>query len=155
MAGSSRRIFGKFLAISIIATAPAWAQVERPTIQAEVPTGEGPAPEDWAALADLPDWTGVWVEDRLDQIRQERLNDVPWNEQTAVEVERQIELEKQGMPRGTHNSCLPWGIPSAIGKATRLWSIRSISSLGPRSLCPRASACRTAATCTSSNVSIC
>lgn len=99
------------LAVSIIGTAPAWAQVERPTIQAEPPTGEGPAPEDWAALADLPDWTGVWVEDRLDQIRQERLNDVPWNEQTAVEVERQIELENQGMPHGTHNSCLPWGMP--------------------------------------------
>jgi hypothetical protein len=104
-------LFGTFLMVLAVAMTSSLAQVERPTVQAPPPTGEPPAPEEWSALAELPDWTGVWISDWLDQIRQENLNDVPWNEATAAEVERQIELQNQGFPRGSHNTCLPWGMP--------------------------------------------
>jgi hypothetical protein len=102
---------GSFCAALVLGSSIALAQVARPTVQAPPPTGEPPAPGEWAALADLPDWTGVWVSDWLDQIRQEDLNDVPWNPETAAEIDRQIEFAEQGRPSGTHNSCMPWGMP--------------------------------------------
>jgi hypothetical protein len=51
------------------------------------------------------------VNDWIDQNRQRDLNDVPWNAETAAEVERQIEFSNQGRPSGAHNTCIPWGMP--------------------------------------------
>lgn len=106
------RSFAALLIGSLIVSQNASAQsMDRPAVQAEIPEGSGPTAEEWAALADLPDWSGVWIADRIDQIRLERANDVTWNAEAAAEIDRQIELEAQGHPRGTHNSCLPWGMP--------------------------------------------
>ena len=86
---------GASLAFMVLGLSPAFAQVTRPEVQSAPPTGSGPAPEEWGALAELPDWTGIWVNDWIDQNRQRDLNDVPWNAETAAEVERQIEFSNQ------------------------------------------------------------
>jgi hypothetical protein len=104
-------VVGVLMVVLAMGVLPSVAQVTRPEVQAPPPTGSGPAPEEWAALADLPDWTGIWVNDWVDQIRQTDLNDVPWNEETSAEVDRQIEFENQGRPSGAHNTCIPWGMP--------------------------------------------
>ena len=111
MAKPHRQFLNCLLAAALLAAAPAAAQIARPSVQAPPPTGSGPAPGEWAALAELPDWTGVWTPDQADQIRQEELNNVPWNARTAAEIQRQIALENEGKPHGTHNTCLPWGMP--------------------------------------------
>lgn len=108
---SRAKLAGVICGLQLFGVAAFAQSIERPHIQAEVPEGSGPSAEEWAALADLPDWTGVWINDRIDQIRLEQANDVPWNEEAGAEIDRQIQLEAQGMPQGTHNSCLPWGMP--------------------------------------------
>ena len=82
-----------------------------PTFETKPPTGHGPVASEWSALANLPDWTGVWTPDIGDQVRQERENTTPWTAEAAAEIEKQIALEKAGKPHGTHNACLPWGMP--------------------------------------------
>jgi hypothetical protein len=100
-----------FLFAALLTTAASAAQIDRPTVRADVPTGHGPTAADWSGLAKLPDWTGVWSPDQADQVRQENENKVPWNAATAAEIQKQIALEKAGKPRGSHNTCLPWGMP--------------------------------------------
>ena len=78
---------------------------------AEEPTGHGPSAKDWSDLAKLPDWTGVWQPDVLDQNRQAKENKYPWNPVAAAEIAKGIQLEQDGKADGTHNSCLPWGMP--------------------------------------------
>ena len=104
-------VFLGLLAVFVMGLLPSVAQVSRPEVQALPPTGSGPAPEEWAALAELPDWTGIWVNDWIDQNRQTDLNDVPWNSETTADVDRQIEFQNQGRPSGAHNTCIPWGMP--------------------------------------------
>jgi hypothetical protein len=75
------------------------------------PEGHGPAAADWTAISKLPDWTGVWQPDNIDQNRQARENNYPWTLAAAKEIDKRIQLEKEGKPNGAHNGCLPWGMP--------------------------------------------
>jgi hypothetical protein len=86
-----------------------WSQAGPPP--APLPTGHGPSADDWAALAKLPDWSGIWQPDVLDQNRQAKENDYPWTIAAATEIDKRIQLEKDGKPGGSHNTCLPWGMP--------------------------------------------
>ena len=52
--------------------------------------------------------------DIRDQVRQEKENDVPWTAEAAAEIQKQVVLEKAGKPRGSHNTCLPWGMPGMM-----------------------------------------
>ena len=81
------------------------------TIETKPPAGHGPTASEWSALANLPDWTGVWTPDIGDQERQEKENNVPWTVEAAAKIQEQIALENAGKPHGTHNTCLPWGMP--------------------------------------------
>ena len=94
---------------AVALTGTVWAQGAPPA--APLPTGHGPSTQEWADLAKLPDWTGIWQPDVLDQNRQARENAYPWNLQAAAEIDKRIQLEKDGKPGGSHNSCLPWGMP--------------------------------------------
>ena len=47
-----------------------------------------PTAQDYADLAKLPDWSGVWNPKISDQDRQARTNSPPWNEKVAKEVEK-------------------------------------------------------------------
>jgi hypothetical protein len=71
-----------------------------------------PAAGDWAALAKLPDWSGVWIPDRADQDAQENGNPPPWTPAAAAEIAALRAQEQAGQPRGLFTDCLPEGMPS-------------------------------------------
>src|SRR6516225_10363065 len=112
----SRKRFIAFLPIAVLlGTVSGSAQpaiIEQlGTIETKPPAGHGPTASEWSALANLPDWTGVWTPDIGDQLRQENENNVPWTVEAAAKIQQQIALENAGKPHGTHNTCLPWGMP--------------------------------------------
>jgi len=51
----------------------------------ELAINAAPTAQDWAALAELPDWTGVWTPDVTDQFDQMETNPVPWKPAAAAE----------------------------------------------------------------------
>ena len=71
-----------------------------------------PTPQDWANLAKLPDWSGVWNPKITDQDAQVRTNPPPWNESAAKLIARMFAEEKDGKPRLIFPDCLPEAHPS-------------------------------------------
>lgn len=71
-----------------------------------------PTAKDWAALAKLPDWSGMWLPDVADQIKQMATNAPPWNDKAAPYIKRQLADMKAGKPDNFFNDCLPEGMPS-------------------------------------------
>src|SRR5215471_3750342 len=97
----SRKRFTTFLPIAVLlGTVSGLAQpniVEQfGTIEMKPPVGHGPTASEWSALANLPDWTGVWTPDTGDQLRQEKENNLPWTVEAAAEIQKQIVLENAG-----------------------------------------------------------
>jgi hypothetical protein len=71
-----------------------------------------PKPADWADLAKLPDWSGVWTPNTKDQERRETADPIPWNRKAATEIAKLQALEDGGNPKGLFVNCLPEGMPS-------------------------------------------
>ncbi len=71
-----------------------------------------PQAADWAALAELPDWSGVWTPNMTDQERRIRTDPVPWNSAAAAQVAQLEAAEKGGDPKGLFINCLPESMPS-------------------------------------------
>ena len=92
-------------AVCLSATASAQMKVADP------PTGKGPSASDWADIAKLPDWTGIWNPDQVQQGLEARENNYPWTITAAAEIDKRILDEKNGKAGGSHNGCLPWGMP--------------------------------------------
>ena len=82
--------------------------------RAAMPTVVSPAPQakDWAALANLPDWSGVWTPNMTDQERRIKTDPVPWNRDAAAQVAKLEAAEKAGDPKGLFVNCLPESMPS-------------------------------------------
>jgi hypothetical protein len=80
----------------------------------KAPTVINPAPtaQDWADLAKLPDWSGVWNPKISDQDAQVKTNPPPWNEMAAKKIEFMFAEEKAGRPRLIFSYCLPEAHPS-------------------------------------------
>ena len=72
----------------------------------------GPAAADWAGLARLPDWSGVWIPDQRDQDSQVASNPTPWTEKAGKEARRLAAEEEAGRPKGLFINCLPEAMPS-------------------------------------------
>lgn len=70
------------------------------------------AAKDWADLARLPDWSGIWIPDLADQSRQWRENKTPWTPKAAMEIAGMNAAEAAGRPAGIFNNCLPEGMPT-------------------------------------------
>lgn len=86
-------------------------------IAAAVVLASGPAlaqhkPDDWAALAKLPDWTGAWAPDLQDQIRQVHGNPAPWTPAASKQIAFLEAEDVAGRPRGLFTDCLPESMPS-------------------------------------------
>lgn len=71
-----------------------------------------PTARDWADIAKLPDWSGVWTPDFPDQMKQEHANIPPWTPAVAKQIEAIIADEKAGRPHGLFLDCFPEGMPS-------------------------------------------
>ena len=77
-----------------------------------VTLNRAPTAADWAALAKLPDWSGVWTPGISDQVRRIKADPVPWRPQIAAQV-KALEAEKAaGRPKGLFVDCLPEGTPT-------------------------------------------
>ncbi len=71
-----------------------------------------PKPGDWAALAKLPDWSGVWTPFVSDQNKRISSDPVPWQPKVAEQIAAMEAEEKAGRPRGLFINCLPEGMPT-------------------------------------------
>ncbi len=71
-----------------------------------------PTAKDWAAMAKLPDWGGMWLPDVGDQIKQMTSNPTPWTPKAATYIQHQMDDMKAGKPDNFFNDCLPEGMPS-------------------------------------------
>jgi hypothetical protein len=73
-----------------------------------------PTAQDWADLAKLPDWSGVWNPKITDQDAQIKTNPPPWNAKAAAEIVKMFAEEKAGEPRLIFFGCLPHGMPAQM-----------------------------------------
>ena len=71
-----------------------------------------PTAKDWAAIARLPDWSGVWTPFVSDQNRRIKADPTPWRPEVARQVAAMEAEEEAGRPRGLFIDCLPEGMPS-------------------------------------------
>lgn len=71
-----------------------------------------PTAKDWADLAKLPDWSGVWTPKITDQDRQAKTNMPPWNAKAAELIKFQLAEEKAGRPPPLFVNCLPESMPA-------------------------------------------
>jgi hypothetical protein len=100
--------FGLILGLAVCATpAP-------PTALAagEDPINAAPTAQDWAALAKLPDWSGVWIPVISDQRAQEKTNPPPWAPQAKKQIDHLYAEEDAGRPFPIIDHCFPTGMPS-------------------------------------------
>src|SRR5215471_9199938 len=97
------------IAMALAATVSAYAgePAKKPTVINPPPTAQ-----DWADLAKLPDWSGVWNPKITDQDAQVKTNPPPWNEKVAAQVAEMFAEEKAGRPRPLFVDCLPEAMPS-------------------------------------------
>ena len=71
-----------------------------------------PTAKDWAAIARLPDWSGVWTPYVSDQNRRIKSDPTPWRPEAAKQIATMEAEEKAGRPRGLFIDCLPEGMPA-------------------------------------------
>ena len=71
-----------------------------------------PTAKDWADMVKLPDWSGMWLPDVGDQIKQMTGNPTPWTPKAAGYIQHQMDDMKAGKPDNFFNDCLPEGMPS-------------------------------------------
>src|ERR1700736_2272428 len=73
-----------------------------------------PQAGDWAALAKLPDWSGVWTPNMSDQDARIKTDPIPWKPAAAAQIAKLIAAEEAGDPKGLFVNCLPESMPSGM-----------------------------------------
>jgi len=71
-----------------------------------------PSAADWSALAELPDFSGVWIPDVADQRRKERGETPPWTPAAKAQIDFLFAEDRAGRPKLILDHCLPHGMPS-------------------------------------------
>ena len=71
-----------------------------------------PTAKDWANLAKLPDWSGVWNPKITDQDMQAKTNMPPWKPEAGDLIKFQLAEEKAGRPPPLFVNCLPEAMPA-------------------------------------------
>ena len=71
-----------------------------------------PTAKDWANLAKLPDWSGVWNPKISDQDKQAKTNMPPWTPAANELIQFQLAEEKAGRPPPLFVNCLPEAMPA-------------------------------------------
>jgi hypothetical protein len=93
-------------ALWFFAAAIVWATAS------SVAVGAAAGEKDWAAIAALPDFSGVWLPDIKDQHRQETSNVPPWKQDIVPQIQHMAAEEKAGRPFLILSYCLPHGMPT-------------------------------------------
>jgi len=73
-----------------------------------------PTASDWAAIARLPDLSGVWSPGPIDKFGPNGGSPPPWKPEIAAQIARLQKLESDGSPRNIYVNCLPEGLPSSV-----------------------------------------
>jgi len=81
-------------------------------VGATAATRAQPSAEEWAALAERPDFSGVWVPDVADQRRKERNEMPPWTPAAKAQIDFLFAEDRAGAPKLILDYCLPHGMPS-------------------------------------------
>jgi hypothetical protein len=71
-----------------------------------------PTAKDWADLAKLPDWSGVWNPKISDQFAQVKTNPPPWTPKALAQIAHMDAEERAGRPPPIFVNCFPEGMPS-------------------------------------------
>ena len=95
-------VVGLAASVSFAQTKPA----EKPVVN------PAPTAKDWADIGKLPDWSGVWNPNIIDQDKQHVTNPPPWNAKAAARIQFQQAELKAGRPTPLFVNCLPEGHPS-------------------------------------------
>ena len=100
--------------LTLAAAALAWGVLlASPVLAGDAPViNPPPTARDWADMARLPDWSGVWTPDIADQDAQQGSNPPPWTRDSARQIAGMVAEERAGKPRGLFVDCLPEGMPS-------------------------------------------
>jgi hypothetical protein len=100
--------------VSLLAFAGGEACAQQPPKKPPLVLNPAPTAQDWADLAKLPDWSGVWNPNVTDQDRQIKTNMPPWNEKAAQAIEKMFAEERAGRPRLIFFGCLPESHPTEM-----------------------------------------
>src|SRR6516165_4135387 len=106
------RSASRLLAIFVVFVSTAAADAQNAPKKQPAIINPPPTAQDYADLAKLPDWSGVWNPKISDQDQQARNNPPPWNEKVAKEVEKMWAEEKAGRPKLIFYGCFPEAHPS-------------------------------------------
>jgi hypothetical protein len=79
---------------------------------ADEPINPPPTAAEWAAIAKLPDWSGVWTPAPLDKGGVVVAEAPAWTPAAAARVARMQALDRDGKPDNIYINCLPEGMPS-------------------------------------------
>jgi hypothetical protein len=105
-----------FAAVTVLAQPahPPKPEISKEELAKRPPTVINPAPtaKDWADIAKLPDWSGVWNPKVTDQDAQVKTNPPPWNEVAAKKIEKMFAEEKAGRPKLIFPGCFPENHPT-------------------------------------------
>jgi hypothetical protein len=99
-------------ALTVLAFMPLPACAEDAPGRAKPVINLPPTAQDWADLAKLPDWSGVWNPKITDQDAQVKTNMPPWRPEIATIIQHQLEEEKAGRPAPIVVNCLPEAMPA-------------------------------------------
>ena len=100
---NSLRIFGTALSLVVGVAGFATAVAQ---------TDEDPTQLERSALAELPDWSGIWIPDVPDQRLQVLGNPAPWTVEAEENISEMLQSDSAGRPAGIFNDCLPEGMPT-------------------------------------------
>ncbi len=104
--------FAAALSLMILNLTALPACAEEAAVQAKPVINPPPTAKDWADLAKLPDWSGVWNPKITDQDAQVRTNMPPWKPEIAAKIQYQLAEEKAGRPPPIVVNCLPEAMPA-------------------------------------------
>ena len=90
----------------------AWVGPATPSRAADAGSNAPPQAKDWADLAKLPDWSGVWTPNMSDQDARIKRDPVPWNPKAAAQIKQLWAAAAAGDPKGLFVNCLPEAMPS-------------------------------------------
>jgi hypothetical protein len=94
---------------AILASSGAGAQTDPGEIPNPAPTAQN-----WADIARLPDFSGVWSPGPIDKFEAGSTTAPPWKPEIARQVDALKKLEAEGRPQNIYINCLPEGLPSSV-----------------------------------------